>query len=235
MNRSLIDLFFRHFFAEIQTFKNGVDIVICPTYCFLEYVGQFCFQQAAPYLKLGAQDCSQFTDGAYTGQVPATDLKSVGCAYAIVGHAERRVLFCEDDAVILEKVKRLLAVNITPIICIGPLQCTDDTVDVCVYVKNQIAFFMDNVDVQSPLLFAYEPYLAIGSDAVLAVEAIAVVMDAIQEVIHNYSAQGRCSGLYGGNVNEESIKHLRTISSIDGFLIGRASIDFQKLKNIISY
>lgn len=215
--------------------QDKAQIIICPTFCFLPYVGQSCFQKSISSIQLGAQDCSQFATGAHTGQVPAADLKDVGCTYAIIGHTEQRIYGNETDQTILLKAQNLLSVGIKPIICIGSCEKNIDLPATCAYVENQLSFFINTIGQHSGLLFAYEPFYAIGSDMLPNIATEQKVIDAMHNTLTKYNQQSVCKIIYGGNVNEQSVKALKKIPNIDGFLIGRASTDFQKLKNIICY
>lgn len=232
---SLIDSFLKAYAAELLSMDQNSTLVVCPAGCFLSYVnGQQKGITQNP-LMLGAQDCSQFAIGAHTGEIAAQYLKQVGCLYGIIGHVERRKLFHETDEIILEKAKNLLSAGIIPIICIGPFEGNFNVLDVCTYVKKQVTFFMRNLDKNSNIVFAYEPHQAIGVSEIPSIHAIAEIIACIKTTAHTCNLEAKPLVIYGGGVDEHSIKTLKTIRGIDGFLIGRASIDFQKLKNIISY
>jgi triosephosphate isomerase len=235
MNRPLIDSFLKMYAMEPSTVNQHGEIVVCPSFCFLDFVDTQKAMIADNALKLGAQDCSQFIEGAYTGEVAATYLKDVGCQYGIVGHPERRKLFHENDHIVLAKAKNLLANGITPIICIGSTENQLNVADECTYITKQINFFLRNFEKKDIFIFAYEPSHAIGTNVVPAIQSIKEIASIIKMIICNFDFEKKSLILYGGSVDENSIKSLKTVHEIDGFLIGRASIDFQKLKNIISY
>jgi triosephosphate isomerase len=235
MNHHLIDSFLKAYARETSGISECGEIVICPPFSLLDYVYTQKRIGAINRLKLGAQDCSQFAYGAYTGEIAASYLKEAGCQYCIVGHAERRNLFYEDDAIVLTKIKNLLANGITPIICIGSTKGKLSMIDECIYNIKQIDFFMNNLDVNSNLIFAYEPHQTIGADTLPMIDSIKEIFSTIKTAICNFLFKKKPLIMYGGSVDENSIQILKKIDEIDGFLVGRASIDFQKLKNIISY
>lgn len=235
MNRSAINLFFEHVFADTEFSEHRTELIVCPTFCFLAYVGQCCLQKRISSIQLGAQDCSEFATGAHTGQVPAADLKDVGCTYAIIGHAEQRIYGKETDQTVLLKAKNLISVGIKPIICVGPSEKNIEVFEACAYVEHQLSFFINTIGLQNDLLFAYEPLYAIGSDSLPSVDNEQKVIDVMHNTLSKYNQQGICKIIYGGNVNEQSVQVLKKIPHLDGFLVGRASTDFQKLKNIIFY
>ena len=235
VNHRLIDSFLKAYAVEVTGISEYGEVVICPPFSFFDYANTQKKIGGINTLKLGAQDCSQFTYGAYTGEIAASYLKEAGCQYCIVGHAERRNLFYEDDRVVLTKTKNLLTNGITPIICIGSIKGELSMVDECTYIMKQIDFFMRNLDVNSNLIFAYEPHQAIGGGTMPTIDSIKEIFLAIKKSICNFLFEKNPLIMYGGSVDENSIQILKKIDEIDGFLIGRASIDFQKLKNIISY
>ncbi|RTL07432.1 triosephosphate isomerase [Candidatus Dependentiae bacterium] len=233
MSRSSIDLFFKHVFADTTFAQYNTELILCPTFCFLEYVGQFCFKKDFPSIQLGAQDCSQFATGAHTGQVPATDIKAVGCTYAIIGHTEQRIHNQETDQTVLLKAQNLVSVGIKPIIGVGICQKNSNVAQACKYVANQLSFFIENIEKHTGLLFAYEPFYAIGSDMLPDIANEQKVINVMYATLSQYNQQSMCKILYGGNVNQQSVQLLKKIPHLDGFLIGRGSTDFQNLKNII--
>lgn len=232
---ALIDSFLKAYAAEALNMHQNTTIVVCPSFCFLGYTNDQQKVITQNSIKIGAQDCSQFATGAYTGEIAAQHLKQVGCLYTIVGHVERRKFFHENDEIVLAKATHLLCAGITPIICIGPFEGIFNVLDICMYVKKQVTFFMRNLDKNSTVIFAYEPHQAIGAGEIPSIHAIAEIFSYIKTAAYTFNPEAKQLIMYGGSVDEHSIKTLKTIRGIDGFLVGRASIDFQKLKNIISY
>ena len=236
MDCASINSFLEAYAVEKVALSKKGTVVVCPPFCFLDYVSEqqkMLAQDNA--LKMGAQDCSQFLDGAYTGEISAYYLKEAGCQYCIIGHVERRRLFHENDQIVLAKTKNLLASGIAPIICVGPSEGNFPLLKLCDYVKQQVSFFIQQVGSFEKLFFAYEPYQAIGANKIPDVQEIAAVCAAIKNAANDVELLAKVQVLYGGSVDEHSVKILKIIQDIDGFLIGRASTDFQKLKNIISY
>ena len=96
--------------------KKGTQIaIICAPYIHLNSLAKL----GGNTVKIGAQNCHQNESGAYTGEISAKMIKSVGCEYVIIGHSERRQYFAESDALLLEKTNIALKNNLTPIFCIG--------------------------------------------------------------------------------------------------------------------
>src|ERR1700728_5263951 len=95
---------------------ESVDCVVCPP---MVYLSELARMLRGAAVKLGAQNVSAETHGAYTGEVSAAMLKDVGCHYVIVGHSERRALFGEDDELVARKFAAALSQRLTPILCLG--------------------------------------------------------------------------------------------------------------------
>src|SRR3972149_4963667 len=95
------------------------DIVICPTFLEISEISKIINRLSNKHLFIGAQNCSAFESGAFTGEISAKSLREIGCSYCIVGHSERRDFFNESVKDVSFKVQQLLSVGIKPIICIG--------------------------------------------------------------------------------------------------------------------
>jgi triosephosphate isomerase len=228
MNKSLLDSI-----AFVQTYKNELNklcipekqIVLCPSYPALLAVAQLLKDSR---VKIGAQDCSAYQNGPYTGQVSALSLKQAGCSYCIVGHKEQRAYHAQTDQEIDQKIHQLITQGITPIICIGESLQEKNNDQTFTVLSKQLTAFAPHWG-KSPLVIAYEPVWVIGSGKIPEISYL-------QQIFTWLSAKDvpNCQLLYGGSVDEKNIAQLVQIEGIDGFLIGGASLDFQKLQKIVS-
>ena len=100
----------------IENINLKTEVVLCPPFPYLELVTDMADESN---FNAGAQNCSQFNDGAYTGEVSASMLAGMGVTFCIVGHSERRKYFHETSEVIAEKVNRLIEQEIIPVFCCG--------------------------------------------------------------------------------------------------------------------
>ncbi|MEZ4180522.1 MAG: triose-phosphate isomerase [Candidatus Doudnabacteria bacterium] len=209
--------------SEAQTLAESInpiskhEVVLCPPMAFLNLV---------KYHNLGAQDCSVEIKGAYTGQVSAAQLASIGIDYCIVGHSERRMGQGETDALINQKIKTLLEYKITPILCIGyGTTVEQDELEVVDVLKQQIIDGLAEVDPKK-VVVAYEPVWAIGTKKAASpehAEQIALYLKTKHQV-------GKV--LYGGSVNSTNAQSFFEQHHVDGALIGGASLladDFNKI------
>jgi triosephosphate isomerase len=218
--------------ADLGADEN-IDLVVCPDFTALHQVKGIL--SLMPGIALGAQNCSQHTQGAFTGEVSATMLAEVGVEYCIVGHSERRHQFYETNEVIAEKVQRLVEMNIRPIICIGETSQQLEhklTYDV---LQAQLSPVLKVLAHQKPLrvVFAYEPVWSIGTGNVAEPEYIASVVNWLHELWQEQAPESGALVVYGGSVTEENAAELGRIQGLGGFLIGGASLNFQKFKNIV--
>jgi triosephosphate isomerase len=199
------------------------DTVVCAPFVYLCTLGR----SLAP-AELGAQDLSERTAGAFTGDVSGEMLADVGCRWVIVGHSERRQLHGEADATVAAKASRALQAGLRPIVCVGETLAEREAGRTEAVVSAQLAAVLDAIgaDGLARGALAYEPVWAIGTGR-NATPAQA------QEVHHALRAQvARKDGaaaaglriLYGGSVKPANAGELFSQQDIDGGLIGGASL-----------
>lgn len=216
--------------------NNGVEVVVCPPFPYLELATDITENDR---VFIGAQNVSNKESGAYTGEISALMLKSVEVKYCIIGHSERRKYFNESNEFLAEKVDICLKHDITPIFCCGELLEERESENHFNIVKNQLTeslFHLELKDIKK-VVIAYEPVWAIGT-GVTASPAQAQEMHAfIRKIIsekYSKSTAERISILYGGSCNAKNAKELFSNPDVDGGLIGGASLkadDFYKIIN----
>ncbi len=180
-------------------------------------------------LQICAQDVSANNDGAFTGEVSARMLGSLGLRFGIVGHSERRQYHGESDATISTKMHKLLAHRIKPIVCVGETLAQRESGDTEEVILEQLNGCLKGLEMHSgeEIYIAYEPVWAIGTGRT-ATPAQAQEVHALIRfwLSKNYSkaiAEKLCI-LYGGSVKPDNIKDLLACPDIDGGLIGGASL-----------
>jgi triosephosphate isomerase (TIM) len=173
----------------------------------------------------GAQNCHFEASGAFTGEVSAPMLASVGVKYCLVGHSERRHVFGETDEVIAKKVQALQKSNITPMICIGETEKQKMDGQTLSVVQKQIEESL-RLSTGSEVLFAYEPVWAIGTGKVPTTADIAEVHTFIRKQLTRLlgDAGAITPILYGGSVTGQNAKEISGAAEVNGFLIGGASL-----------
>ena len=220
--------------AKVIPDRNLVETVICaPSIMLRDLV-----KREDEHLRIGAQNMSQYEEGAYTGEVSAKMLTSYGVEYVVVGHSERRDYFHEDDAIINAKTKQALQHNLTPIVCVGESLETRELNQTNVFVKEQILNAYEGLSTEDALktIIAYEPIWAIGTGKTAtkeqANETIKFIRETISERFDAITAED-IRILYGGSVKPNNIDELLAMSDIDGALVGGASLDFQSFLKLV--
>lgn len=216
-------------FIEKTKDGNCSDVVICPSYIYLDL---FCNNSK---FNIGSQNVSEKPNGATTGEISATQLKSLGVKYSIVAHSERRDEQHEDSVMFYNKIKELLANDIKPIFCIGEhLQEKEQGNTKDVIGKQILEVFekIDKSDIEK-IIIAYEPVWAIGTGLTPTNEEIIDTTNYIKDLV-NDKFEVSPLVLYGGSVNKKNVDTLNEINVIDGYLIGGASTKPEEFLYIMS-
>ena len=194
---------------------------------------------ATARLDIAAQNCSEHSKGAFTGETSVSMLSSISVPYVIVGHSERRQYFSDNDPVILEKVNAILAADMKAIYCCGePLEIREAN-DHISYVTNQLTQSILNLDPSQleHVVLAYEPIWAIGTGKTASPEQAQEMHAEIRKVLSNKfgeAAAENMSILYGGSVKPANAKELFSQQDVDGGLVGGASLKSNDFIEIIN-
>jgi triosephosphate isomerase len=205
------------------------ELGVCPPFLYLQMVRA---GLEAGSIKLGAQNVSQFANGAYTGEVSAAMLKDLRCKYVLVGHSERRQLFGESSQQVFEKALRVFEEGLTPVICVGETQQEREAGVTQRVIAAQIAPFLSGQGllVLEKSVLAYEPVWAIGTGLSATPEQAQEVHGFIRKHLET-NAPGVAENiqiLYGGSVKPANAAELFAMPDIDGGLIGGASLVAQE-------
>ncbi|MGY8850287.1 MAG: triose-phosphate isomerase [Pseudomonadales bacterium] len=208
----------------------AVEMVLFPPFVHLSAVKA---AVANTGIAVGAQNISQHSSGAYTGEISGAMLVDQGCDFVLVGHSERRELFSESNQTVAEKFKAAQDVGLTPILCVGESlqqRQQEQTLDV---VAAQIAAVIDCVGLSNVCraVIAYEPVWAIGTGEVASPEQAQQVHSAIRAQLGEAGVETRL--LYGGSVKASSAAELFTQQDINGGLVGGASLEAREFLNIV--
>lgn len=211
-------------------------VIIAPSSIYLQAIQETVEE---PYIQVAAQDVSAATNGAYTGDVAAEQLDSIGINCALVGHSERREYQHETDEIIAKKLEQLFAKDITPIFCIGEKLEEREAAKHFDVVKSQVlnALKPQNPEHLSKLVIAYEPVWAIGTGKTASPAQAQEIHAFIRQTLaEEFGAEiaNQTSILYGGSVNPGNAKELFSQPDIDGGLVGGASLKLEDFTQIIS-
>ncbi|MBQ0720732.1 MAG: triose-phosphate isomerase [Gammaproteobacteria bacterium] len=221
----LADNIARHFSAG----DGRVECAVCPPHVFLADVAS---ALGGSSVGLGAQDVSQFEQGAYTGDVSAAMLAEFSCTYVLVGHSERRACFGETSSQVAAKFLAAQGEGLTPILCVGETLAerqADRTLEV---IAEQIDAVVEaaGLDALTSAVVAYEPVWAIGTGEVASPAQAQEILAFIRARLGEKANTVRL--LYGGSVNAENAAQLFEQHDIDGALVGGAALQAEQFMTI---
>ncbi len=211
---------------RLKAFRDEVDIVVCPPYASLVIAGELLSSSS---IRLGAQNISQYDDGAYTGEVSAKMLLACGCRYVIVGHSERRQYFHETDDLVNLKARKALTSGLVPIICVGETLEEREKGVTDLVITAQIKGVLQGITAEElqKLVIAYEPVWAIGTGKNATPGQANEVHRLIRKLVgqlYSWASAEKLQILYGGSMNPQNAASLLSQPEIDGGLIGGASL-----------
>ncbi len=202
-----------------------VNYVVCPPYTHLSDVVKTTRGTA---IQVGAQNCAEEAKGAYTGEVSAEMIASLGVNYVILGHSERRQYYGETSETLNKRMKQVYANNLMPIYCVGETLEERESGKLWDVVKAQIEEVVFNLTEQEfrHLVIAYEPVWAIGTGKVATADQAQEMHAYIRKVLAGKFGElaSHTSILYGGSVKPENAAEIFAKDDVDGGLIGGASL-----------
>lgn len=190
------------------------------------------------HVSVAAQNCYSEKSGAFTGEVSAGMLASMGVTYVIIGHSERREIFGENNELLARKVVVALENKLIPIFCCGePLGIREEETQ-NKYVESQIRESLFNLDAETlrKVVIAYEPIWAIGTGKTASPEQAEEMHAHIRNVLeaaYGKAVAGDISVLYGGSVKGSNAKEIFGKPNVDGGLVGGASLKAEEFGQII--
>lgn len=201
------------------------DVAVCAPYIYIPMVQELLTGSA---IKYGSENISEFDSGAYTGEVSGPMLNDFGCHYAIVGHSERRTLFCEKDEDTAKKFAAARKHGLKPILCVGELLEEREQGITEQVVSRQLDAVIELQGIESLAdgVIAYEPVWAIGTGKTATPDQAQEVHAFIRSKLAAINPQvaEKVQILYGGSVNGGNANELFAMPDIDGGLIGGASL-----------
>ncbi|MCD6014142.1 MAG: triosephosphate isomerase [Solirubrobacterales bacterium] len=203
-----------------------VDLVLCPPATALAAAVE---RTRRSPIRIAAQNVHEQEAGPFTGEISIPMLRELDVAGAVVGHSERRALFCETDEALARKVPALLSAELLPILCVGESEAERDAGETEAVLARQVD--ADLAAVPDPKLagvvIAYEPIWAIGTGRTAtteqAQEAIALIRSRI--AVRDSAVAARIRIVYGGSVKPGNAAGLFAQPDVDGGLVGGASLD----------
>lgn len=205
---------------------RDVTIVVAPPFTQLHS----CCDSASG-LTLAAQNCSDHPSGAYTGEISPLMLRGCGAELVILGHSERRQLFHENDALIARKLALAIKTGLVPILCIGEDLRVRDNGEAARFLADQIReTAIPELETAETVIVAYEPIWAIGTGRNASGAMVAETLVEIRQAMERFwpPRHARSPIVYGGSVTPDNAADLAANGTIDGFLVGGASLDSRR-------
>ncbi|WP_456426669.1 triose-phosphate isomerase [Rhodocaloribacter sp.] len=215
---------------------TDVQVAICPPFISLDAVFNVVH---GSNVRLGAQNMHYADAGAFTGEISAGMLRSVGCHYVILGHSERRHVFGEADEDVNRKVRQARAYKLVPILCVGETLAQRDAGKENDVVQAQVEHGLAGLTVKDAgeIVVAYEPVWAIGTGRTASPEQAQTMHAFIRGLLINWFGEEIGFGiqiLYGGSVKPGNAAELFAQTDVDGGLIGGASLKADDFAAIVA-
>lgn len=216
--------------------KGNVEVILCVPFPYLAQLGKLI--GTGTRVSVAAQNCSQHESGAYTGEVSAAMLVSVGVKSVILGHSERRQYFGEDGQLLAKKIDIAQKHGLTPIFCCGePLEVRESNghEDLVKRQVEEALFHLSSAQLQK-VVIAYEPVWAIGTGKTASAQQAQDMHAVIRKHLASKYSQAvadEITILYGGSVTASNAKELFACPDVDGGLVGGASLKSRDFTEIV--
>lgn len=213
------------------------EVAVFPPYPYLRHFHEF-LKQHRSAIATGAQDCSEHDSGAYTGEVSAPMISSVGASYCIIGHSERRQYHREGSDVLLRKVHLAMDSGLIPVFCCGEQIEDRENGNQTFVIESQLESTVFGLSEEefSKIVIAYEPVWAIGTGKTASPDEAQDMHEFIRGLVqgqYSESCAQQLRILYGGSMKAENAADILSRPDVDGGLIGGASLKLDQFTQII--
>jgi triosephosphate isomerase len=222
---------------KLYSRDDNVEVILSPPFVYLDKVIRSFANH--DHVFIASQNCSEYNNGAYTGEVSASMLNSMGVNYVIIGHSERRSIFNESNENLNLKITQALQNNLKIIFCCGENIEQRESGEYLQVIRKQLEETILSLDQNSlsKIVIAYEPIWAIGTGKTASSVQAQEIHSFIRSLISNKfgtEISNNTSILYGGSCKPTNSKELFSQSDIDGGLIGGASLQSSDFVTIIN-
>lgn len=184
------------------------------------------------HFDIASQDITAIIDSTVTGEITGYQLQSLGVKYCLVGHSERRIYKKEINIDFINKINEAQNNELKVIYCIGETEKERETGLTEKTLEQQISEVLNNVELKN-IIIAYEPVWAIGTGKTPSKDEIKDVITFIKDLIkEKYDLEFKV--LYGGSINPDNIDEFKSITNLDGFLVGGASLNIGNVQKMIN-
>ena len=205
---------------------GDVEVVICPPFTALQAMVD---SSRGSSVQVYAQNMHEADEGAFTGEVAPRMLAEIDVGGVVLGHSERRELFCETDRALAHKVPAALAAGLTPILCVGETEDERERGDTERKLRHQVQEGLEKVAIERlpEVVVAYEPIWAIGSGRSATPEQAQDAIAFVRALVEGFDKQAGQAVriLYGGSLKPENAEELLALPDVDGALVGGASLE----------
>lgn len=202
------------------------QIIICPPFLYLAFLKTALEGTSA---SVGAQNCHNLSQGAFTGEVSSFMLADLGCKAVIVGHSERRSFAAETDSMVAAKAAAVHEAGMTAIICVGESYAVRESGQAMNWVVQQLHASLPPSATPQNTYVAYEPIWAIGTGMTAHQEDIKVMHQALHQAMGTPIPL-----LYGGSVTDQNVGDILCLPHVEGVLVGGASLKTDVFERIIT-
>lgn len=236
MTQAEAEEFVRSLLLDIGDIRE-VDVVIIPPFTAIAKVTEALGK--SQNIKVGAQNMHWERSGAFTGEISAAMLRDLFVRYVVLGHSERRTLFCETDEVVNRKVRAAHEATLRPIVCVGETLEQRDADQVEEVLSTQLRGSLADLSAKELLetVVAYEPVWAIGTGRNATPDQAQQAHAFIRQTLGEMSDQSTADKMriqYGGSVKPSNAQTLMSQPDIDGALVGGASLEVRSFAEIIN-
>tara|TARA_Y100000589_G_scaffold1327_1_gene1157 strand:- start:658 stop:1389 length:732 start_codon:yes stop_codon:yes gene_type:complete len=231
MNKDLSEVEkFMDSFISLKPWEGILDlkIFLAPSFPLIKDLSNIInYSSLNSKLRICAQNCHHEIEGAFTGEVSAKLLNSLGVDSVIIGHSERRNYFDETNDIIEKKISNCIKYDITPILCFGENLNERKKGNFLNVIESQINILNSFKQIDHEIILAYEPVWAIGSGLTPSIDEINEVHFFVKNKFPKLKV------LYGGSLNFNNAKDILSLHNVDGGLVGGASLDPSSFSSII--
>ncbi len=234
-NSEQTEILLNELIAQIPA-SSDAQVIVAPT--FVNLASAVNHLKNTP-ISVAAQNMHQAASGAYTGEISADMLKSIGINTVILGHSERRAIFHESDTLIAHKVDAALNHDMTVIFCFGEELKDRQSQNHFNIVENQLRDGLFHIESKNweKIVLAYEPVWAIGTGETASPEQAQEMHEFIRETVRKSFGSDVAedvSILYGGSVKPDNAKEIFSKPDVDGGLIGGAALNAKDFIAIVT-
>ncbi len=214
-------------YVSLTKNSNRTQVGIAPTFLAMSAVIAECNSSD---LWIGGQNAHQENDGAFTGEVSASMLQAIGCAFSLTGHSECRHVLGESQDLITKRSSGVLDNQLKLVYCFGETLAEKEAGNRSKVLQDQLLPIMELINEKNhnQLILAYEPVWAIGTGKVATIQDIKDSVLEINEIIKNTKPFCNAAILYGGSVKPDNYQQILAVQGVSGALVGGASLKYEQ-------